>query len=156
MTKKKPNYTQFMRRPTPLEMSPPSHTDDPRPSPSVRRPREVASEQEIPWGEIIVEFGPHDAVPLNSPDQSPKPAPRPAAPAPASAPEPPRTSAPKEPLSRGQSDDAIIDGIPFFAEPAPAEAPALAAEMVELAFPGPGAPPLVFMAIAVVLLLCLL
>ncbi len=74
MTRKKPNYTQFMKRPTPLELSPPSHNEDPPPRVSEPPKKETVSDEEIPWGEIIVEFGPDDSVPLilgTSPPGSP-------------------------------------------------------------------------------------
>lgn len=47
MNKKKPNYTKFMKRPAPLQMSPPQSADQVE---SVKRP---VREQDIPWAEII-------------------------------------------------------------------------------------------------------
>jgi hypothetical protein len=47
MSKKKPNYTKFMKRPAPLQMSPPSDVDQNRP---IHRP---LREEDIPWAEII-------------------------------------------------------------------------------------------------------
>ena len=156
MTKKKPNYTQFMRRPAPLEMSPPSNADDTRARVSSPMRREATPEPEIPWGEIIVEFGPDDAVPLGLEKTNSSPVVRPAAEPVPAVPDPPAPTASTARPAHAPVDDVIIEGIPVFPEPVPAEAPFLRPEMVEWAFPGPGAPPLVFMAIAIVLLLCLL
>ena len=47
MNKKKPDYTKFMKRPAPLQMSPPREADS---SSSTRRP---VREEDIPWAEII-------------------------------------------------------------------------------------------------------
>jgi hypothetical protein len=156
MTKKKPNYTQFMRRPAPLEMSPPSNTDDPRPRSTNPRPRDMVSDEEVPWGEIIVEFGPHDAVPLGTVVKDSARAPRSATTPAQPAPEPVVPPRPCVPPAQGAQDEADVEGLAVFHEPASNDAALFTSEMVEWAFPGPGAPPLVFMAIAIVLMLCLL
>ncbi len=157
MTRKKPNYTQFMKRPAPLELSPPSHTEDPPPRVNEARRQETVSEEEIPWGEIIVEFGPNDSVPLSletGPPASPSRGSVPESRGPAADPRvrAPQTGKPEPYLKF----DADIEGTALFVEPGPSKAPLSASDMVDWAFPGPEAPPLVFMAIAVVLLLCLL
>lgn len=50
MSKKRPDYTKFMRKPSPLQLSPPSRDWDDMPGcePDVK-------EEDIPWAEIIVE-----------------------------------------------------------------------------------------------------
>jgi hypothetical protein len=158
MTRKKPNYTQFMKRPTPLELSPPSQNEDPPPVRVSKPPRkETVSDEEIPWGEIIVEFGPGDSVPLAlgtiPPDSTRhQVAPESREPA-ATRPLP----APQEGKRQGHPIlEADIEGTALFDTCEPVEAPSRASDMAEWAFPAPEAPPLVFMAIAVVLLLCLL
>jgi hypothetical protein len=156
MTKKKPNYTQFMRRPAPLEMSPASNSDDPGSRSASPRSRAPVSEEEVPWGEIIVEFGPNDAVPLGREMKDSVPPPRPATKPAQRAAEPVVHQRQTVPPAQMVQDEADVEGIPFLPETAPHETALLTAEMVEWAFPGPGAPPLVFMAIAIVLMLCLL
>lgn len=156
MTKKKPNYTQFMRRPAPLEMSPPSHSDDSRARISPPVKREATTETEIPFGEIIVEFGPHDTVPLGVADTVSEPVRSTVTEPVPTVPESPAPAASTRQVAQEPAEDVIIDGIPVFLEPAPAAPSLLSPDMMEWAFPGPGAPPLVFMAIAIVLLLCLL
>jgi hypothetical protein len=47
MSKRKPDYTKFMKRPAPLQMSPPTERDDGGP---IRGP---IREQDIPWAEIV-------------------------------------------------------------------------------------------------------
>jgi hypothetical protein len=66
MTKKKPNYTQYMKRPTPLEMSPPSDSSH-RPAQTSTVPKKACvTEADLPWGEVIIEFGPNDSAPLEN------------------------------------------------------------------------------------------
>lgn len=66
MSKKKPNYTQYMKRPAPLQLSPPSD-DDHRPAPMPSAPKkDRVLEEDLPWGEVIVEFAPNDSVPLQA------------------------------------------------------------------------------------------
>lgn len=50
MSKKKLDYTKFMRKPTPLELSQPSRDKDPLP-----RHDTLEKEDDIPWAEIILE-----------------------------------------------------------------------------------------------------
>jgi hypothetical protein len=50
MSKKKPDYTKFMRKPTPLELSPPSREKEPLP-----RHDALEKDDNIPWAEIILE-----------------------------------------------------------------------------------------------------
>ena len=59
MTKKKPDYTQFMKSPGPLNTAqPPDEEDKPRMSASISKTR--PSEDEIPWGEVILDPDPHE------------------------------------------------------------------------------------------------
>ena len=52
MSKKKPDYTKFMRKPAPLRMSPPAESDRRGPT------RGPVREEDIPWAEIIEECVP--------------------------------------------------------------------------------------------------
>jgi hypothetical protein len=52
MSKKKPDYTKFMRKPAPLRMSPPAENDRRGPT------RGPVREEDIPWAEIIEECVP--------------------------------------------------------------------------------------------------
>jgi hypothetical protein len=154
MTRKKPNYTQFMKRPAPLEFSPPSNTEDPPSRIGGGREKEKVSELEIPWGEIIVEFGPNDSVSLGLVSKAAGSPIATEPPSPAAHPAPPALQGgePKPPTAA----HADIEGTAVVAEPDPTGTRVRASDVAEWTFPGPGAPPLVFMAIAVVLLLCLL
>jgi len=140
-----------------LELSPPSHAEDPPPRITTPVRKRSVSEEEIPWGEIIVEFGPDDAVPLGSGSKAPdKPGRRLPVESRSRAPE---MKVPEPPLAKPQPQlkvQADIVGTPVMVESGTEDTSLRASEIAEWTFPGPGAPPLVFMAIAVVLLLCLL
>jgi hypothetical protein len=71
MSKKKPNYTQYMKRPAPLELSPPSDREHGPVSTAPATKNRRVLEEELPWGEVIVEFGPDDSAPLRlAPDRT--------------------------------------------------------------------------------------
>jgi|GEM_PF-6135945 len=54
-SKKKPDYTKFMRRPAALSLSPPSDPDDFAPQPIAAGTAPGIKEEDIPWAEIIEE-----------------------------------------------------------------------------------------------------
>ena len=83
MTKKKPDYTQFMKSPAPLHMAPDSDREAAPPirsSASKNRP----SEDDIPWGEVI-----------RDPDPS----------------ERPRSEVSPEPVSKARAAASRTDGV---------------------------------------------
>lgn len=125
MKSKKPDYTQFMRRPAPLEMSPPSDRDDSGPSRPGPAPKAPAPEEDIPWGEVIVEFGPEDTIALDMGPEAPQVPPAPALKAPAAKPETSPTPL-QEALNkvRAPAEDSLED---YHAEAVPFE-PATTAE----------------------------
>ncbi len=47
MSKRKPDYTKYMKRPAPIQMSPPTERDPGAPT------RGPIREQDIPWAEIV-------------------------------------------------------------------------------------------------------
>lgn len=56
MSKKKPDYTKFMRSPAPLRLSPPSEGDQGTGPKPISLPKPVITEEEhIPWAEIVGE-----------------------------------------------------------------------------------------------------
>lgn len=57
MTRKKPDYTQFMKSPAPLSMASPSDKED-RPPMSAPAPNNPQSADDIPWGEVILDADP--------------------------------------------------------------------------------------------------
>jgi hypothetical protein len=65
--KNKPDYTKFMRKPAPIQMSPSGDKDSsgsPRRPEATQRPREV----DIPWAEVIIEAEPA-GEPITVPDR---------------------------------------------------------------------------------------
>lgn len=73
MTKKRQDYTKFMKSPTPLRLSPPSDGDDGFRSRATEVPKQHVPEENIPWGEVIVEPPKEKAavqLPLEAPGDS--------------------------------------------------------------------------------------
>ncbi len=56
-TKQKPNYTKFMKKPVPLQMSPQRPSDDSGSIPRVPGASPMRKDH-VPWGEIIIEAEP--------------------------------------------------------------------------------------------------
>jgi hypothetical protein len=57
-TKQKPNYTKFMKKPVPLQMSPQRPHDNSGSIPRVPGAAPVRKDNKVPWGEIIIEAEP--------------------------------------------------------------------------------------------------
>lgn len=58
-TKQKPNYTKFMKKPVPLQMSPQRPLDNSGAVPRVSAgTAPVRKDNKVPWGEIIIEAEP--------------------------------------------------------------------------------------------------